>query len=189
VRLSQTGAFVGSVEYGAPEQFRDPETVDARADLHALGVVLYELATGVHPFHAGGFHAVVRRILDEVPRPAAELNPQLSPFLEEVVRTLLEKDRQRRFASADSVARVLESGEESEWWRERAAAIRSSTKRPLRRIRIPRETAVYGRDADLARLRALYETSRAGDGQVVLVEGEAGINFIPHAWAYATRTL
>ena len=175
VRLSQTGAFVGSVEYGSPEQFRDPETVDARADLHALGLVLYELATGVHPFRADGFHAVVRRVLDEKPRPAAELNPQLSPFFEELVALLLEKDPAKRPASAEDVARILDEGEESAWWRERAVAIRSGTRRPLRRIRIPRETALYGRDAELARLRVLYEKSKSGDGQVALVEGEAGI--------------
>ena len=50
----------------------------------------------------------------------------------------------------------------------------SETKRPLRRIRIPRETAVYGREKELAKLRALYEQAKSGDGQVVLIEGEAG---------------
>jgi len=174
-RLSQTGAFVGSVQYGSPEQFSDPETVDARADLHALGLVLYELSTGVNPFQAAGFHAVVRRVLDETPRPAAELNPQLSPFFEEVVATLLAKDRGHRFASADEVAALLEAGEESAWWRERASAIRGRTKRPLRRIRIPRETALYGREAEIARLRALFDRAAVGDGQVAVIEGEAGV--------------
>ena len=47
--------------------------------------------------------------------------------------------------------------------------------RPLRRIRIPRETALYGRDDDLGRLQTLYEKAKAGDGQVLLVGGEAGI--------------
>jgi serine/threonine-protein kinase len=51
-RVSQTGAFVGSLQYGAPEQFRDTTTVDGRTDLHALGLLLYELATGTHPFEA-----------------------------------------------------------------------------------------------------------------------------------------
>src|SRR5262245_20434542 len=175
LRLSQTGAFVGSVQYGAPEQFRDAATVDARADLFALGVVLYELATGVHPFQADGFHAIVRRVLDQTPRPAAELNPQLSPLFEELLTHLLEKDRDRRLSSASLVADVLEQGEESSWWRDRARAIRVETKRPLRRIRVPRETELYGRDAEMARLSALFESVRAGDGQVVLVEGEAGI--------------
>ena len=45
----------------------------------------------------------------------------------------------------------------------------------MRRIRIPRETALYGRDDDLAKLQGLYEKAKAGDGQVLLIEGEAGI--------------
>src|SRR5439155_25930145 len=100
---------------------------------------------------------------------------QLSPFFEELLAQLLEKDRDRRPAGAAEVALILDEGEESSWWRERSHAIRVETKRPLRRIRIPRETALYGRDAELARLHALFDKAKSGDGQVVLVEGEAGI--------------
>jgi serine/threonine protein kinase/tetratricopeptide (TPR) repeat protein len=190
LRISQTGAFVGSVRYAAPEQFGTPaprsatseassakgvDAVDGRADLYALGLTLYELSTGKHPFDDDDFVVVMRRQMDDVPRPAGEVNPQLSPFFEEVLRRLLEKDRDARFASATALLDVLEQGESSAWWQERAKAIRADTRRPLRRIRIPRETALYGRDAELARLRALYEKTKAGDGQVVLVEGEAGI--------------
>ncbi len=174
--VSQTGAFVGSVRYAAPEQFRGRgTTVDGRADLYALGLVLYELATGRHPFPGDDFHVVLRQQMTEVPRPAGELNPQLSAFFEEVLRTLLAKDRERRFGSADSLRSVLEEGEKSSWWLHRANEVRASTKRPLRRIRIPRETALYGRDTELARLRSYFERAKAGDGQVVLVLGEAGI--------------
>ncbi len=174
-RLSQTGAFVGSLNYGAPEQFGRGAEIDGRADLYALGLTLYELATGRHPFADDDVRVAIQRQLHERPRPAAELNPQLSPFFEALLAQLLEKDRERRPASAQDVARILEQGEESMWWRERSRAIRAETKRPLRRIRIPRETALYGRDAELATLRALYDRAKAGDGQVVLVEGEAGI--------------
>jgi len=167
IKLSQTGVFLGSVLYAAPDQFRG-EAADARADFYSLGLVLYELATGVHPFQADTFSDVFRRQLEEEPRPAAELNPQLSPFFEEVCKALLQKDRERRLA-------FLPFDEESTWWQERARAIRLETKRPLRRIRIPRETALYGRDDELARLGALYERAKEGEGRVLLVEGEAGI--------------
>ena len=179
MRLSQTGAFVGSVRYAAPEQFHaGGAEVDGRADLYALGLSLYELATGRHPFAGDDFRVVVRQQMTETPRPAGEVNPQLSPFFEEVLRRLLEKDRDARFASAAALLDVLEEGEGSAWWQERAKAIRAETRRPLRRIRIPRETALYGRDAELAKLRALFDAAKAGDGQVVLVEGEAGIGKI-----------
>ena len=176
VRLSQTGVFVGSVHYAAPEQFGGDESeIDGRADLHALGVLLYELSTGTHPYAQDDVRAVVRKVLDEIPRPPGELNTQLSPFFEQVVLTLVAKNREDRFPSAEDLLRVLEEGEKSEWWLGRARELRAATGRPLRRIRIPRETAVYGREDEISRLRALYETARSGDGQVVLLGGEAGI--------------
>jgi serine/threonine protein kinase/tetratricopeptide (TPR) repeat protein len=188
--LSDTGAFIGSLRYGAPEQFRRVGEVDHRVDLHALGVLLHELATGEHPFAGDEFGEVVRQVLDVRPRRLGELAPQLSPFLEELVAQLLEKDREKRPAAAAAVAAILDDGEASSWWKERASAIRRETRRPLRRIRIPRETAIYGRDVEIARLRSLFERAKAGDGQVVLVEGEAGIGksrlvdeFVTSLWA------
>ncbi len=176
LRLSQTGVFVGSLHYAAPEQFEaGGKAVDGRTDLYALGIVLYELATGRHPFGDGDFHALVRRMMKEEPRRAGELNPQLSPFFEEVVHTLLEKRQEERFESAVDLVRVFEGGERVTWWKGRMLAIRLITHKPLRRIRIRRETALYGRNAELERLRALYEKAQTGEGQVVLVEGEAGI--------------
>ncbi|MHC5012669.1 MAG: ATP-binding protein, partial [Planctomycetota bacterium] len=85
------------------------------------------------------------------------------------------KEPGERFSSASDLLDVLEAGESSAWWRERAKALRIHTRRPLRRIRIPRETALYGREEDLAKLASLYEKAKAGSGQVLLVEGEAGI--------------
>jgi tetratricopeptide (TPR) repeat protein len=174
LRVSQSGAFVGSVRYAAPEQFGTDE-VDGRADLYALGLTLYELATGVHPFAGDDFRSVLKKQMGETPRPAGELNPQLSPFFEDLLARLVEKDREKRIASAEDLLRILDEGEESAWWRGRSAAIRESTHRPLRRVRIPRETALYGREAELSNLHGLFDAAKAGDGRVVLVEGEAGI--------------
>ncbi len=174
IRLSQSGAFVGSVEYAAPEQF-DGGEVDGRTDLHALGLLLYELSTGQHPYRADDFRGVMKRVCESEPRRLGDINPQLSAFFEEVVHTLLAKKADDRFASADELLGVLEEGEDSDWWHARARAIQATTKRPIRRVRIPRETAVYGREKEIAKLRGLFEAAKAGDGQVVLLEGEAGI--------------
>jgi len=176
IRLSQAGTFVGSLEYAAPEQFRSVDgEPDGRADLHSLGVLLYELSTGQHPYGDEDASKVLRNILEETPRKVGEVNPQLSPFFEEVVQTLIAKDREERFPDAADLAMVLEEGEKSDWWKERAKALRIETKRPLRRIRIPRETSLYGRDGDLAKLHGLFDKAKAGDGRVLLIEGEAGI--------------
>jgi serine/threonine protein kinase/tetratricopeptide (TPR) repeat protein len=176
MRLSQSGAFVGSLHYAAPEQFsRAGEGVDHRADLHALGLVLYELACGRHPFDHEDMRRVMHAVVNDAPRGVAEINPQLSPFFEEVVHTLLAKDRGERFETAEELHGILEQGESSPWWKEHAKALRIETKQPLRRIHIPRETALYGRDGDLARLHKLFDEAKSGDGHVLLVEGEAGI--------------
>jgi tetratricopeptide (TPR) repeat protein len=176
LRLSQTGAFVGSIHYAAPECFADGgRNVDGRADLHALGLVLYELACGTNPYQADSVPEILKRVLQETPRRLGDVNPQLSPFFEEVVHALLAKKPADRFADAATLVAVLDAGEKSEWWKTRAKAIRADTKRPLRRIRIPRETAVYGRENELSKLRAMFDKAKSGDGLVVVVEGEAGI--------------
>lgn len=104
VRLSQAGSFVGSLEYAAPEQFRTRDgEPDGRADLHALGLFLYELATGHHPHRGEDASRVLRSILDVEPRKVGELNPQLSPFFEGLVQTLVAKNPAGRLASADAL--------------------------------------------------------------------------------------
>ncbi|MHC4223482.1 MAG: protein kinase domain-containing protein [Planctomycetota bacterium] len=174
MRLSHTGAFLGSVLYAAPEHVAGEEP-DGRADLYSLGLILYELVTGRHPFAGTDLVQTLRRRLNESAAPAAGLNPQITPLLEEVIHALLEKDRGQRLGSAALLHTILEQGEESEWWLKRASAIRSSTRRPLRRVRVPRETALYGREGDLERLRSLFESAKEGRGQALLIEGEAGI--------------
>jgi tetratricopeptide (TPR) repeat protein len=189
-RITQTGAFVGSLQYAAPEQFgalaprsatseassaKGVDAIDGRADLHALGVLFYELSTGANPYQDSDWRVVFQRVLKETPRRLGAVNPQISPFFEEVVHTLLAKDRDARFASAAELASVLEAGEDSPWWSARAKSIRGATRRALRRVKIPRETALVGRDVEMAKLRAAFEKAQAGDGHVVLIEGEAGI--------------
>jgi tetratricopeptide (TPR) repeat protein len=170
-----TDAFVGSLRYAAPEQVRrGGAAVDARADLYALGLTLYELSTGRHA-HDSPAARPEGAGTDAPPRRAGELNPQLTPLFEELLARLLETDRERRFASARDVAEVLEQGEESAWWRDRANAIRRATARAPRRIRIARETAIHGRDAELALLRVGFACASKGDGRVILVQGEAGV--------------
>jgi serine/threonine-protein kinase len=120
-RLSQSGAFVGSLLYAAPEQLRGERDLDGRADLYALGLVLHEAATGVHPFHDDDPRTVLERQLDAVPAPPSERRPGVTPFLDALVLRLVQKRAAARFSSAAEVARLLAEGEDSAWWRARKA--------------------------------------------------------------------
>jgi tetratricopeptide (TPR) repeat protein len=174
IRLSQTGHFLGSVLYAAPEQWEPSPEIDARTDLFAVGVMLYELATGRHPFRRPAKGAFVPPSIGTV-QPAGRLQPQLSPFFEELASCLMSRSPDARLASATELATVVREAENSSWWQGRAPALRGETRRPLRRIRIPRETPLFGRDTELAHLRDAYARAKAGEGQVVLIDGEAGI--------------
>ena len=174
VRLSQTGAFVGSVHYAAPEQFGGAG-IDGRADLHALGITLFELATGRHPFDADELPDVIRRVLHDRPPRVCDEVEGVSSFFADVVDALVEKAADARVASADLLLRILGDGERSPWWRDRAQSLAADRARRVRRLSVRRETPVVGRDAQLATLEAAFGRARDGHGAVVLVEGEAGI--------------
>ncbi|MDM7914953.1 MAG: AAA family ATPase, partial [Candidatus Eisenbacteria bacterium] len=81
----------------------------------------------------------------------------------------------RPVLSAEQLAQILREGERSEWWRERAVETPQASVSSPHRSHAARETALHGRDRDLQRLRAAYERAKAGEGNVVLLEGEAGI--------------
>jgi serine/threonine protein kinase/Tfp pilus assembly protein PilF len=104
--LSQEGLVVGTAPYMAPEQIRGG-AVDARTDLFALGVVLYELASGTRPF-TGQTHAdVVSAILRDTPRPLRSVREDLPSELERIVGRCLEKNPRERVQTALDVANEL----------------------------------------------------------------------------------
>jgi len=171
--ITKEGQFAGSLLYAAPEQFMK-QAVGPSADLYSFGVLLYELATGQHPFLSDDASAVIQAHLTETPPLARERNEALSLIFSDVVATLMAKRPSDRFESAEALRGVLQEAEGSAWWGERATALQKRHGR-LPKIRVSRETRLYGRDDDLARLNALFERAKAGEGQVLLIEGEAGI--------------
>ncbi len=102
---SNTEGFVaGTLAYMAPEQLRG-EPLDARSDLFAVGMVLYEMIAGEHPFPAAVAPAVIDAILHKAPSPLRWRRPEVSPRLEQIVLKCLEKDPGMRYQScADLVA-------------------------------------------------------------------------------------
>ena len=105
--LTRTSAMMGSPFYMSPEQTKSAKDVDARTDLWALGVILYELVTGSPPFHGENMGELVAAILTEAPKPLGEAKSGLPGGLETVVMRCLEKDPDARYANVGELAQAL----------------------------------------------------------------------------------
>lgn len=105
--LTATGTVIGSAPYMAPEQIRAGFT-DERSDIFSLGVVLYQMAAGRHPFRTESQADVLTSILRDDPPSLSTLKPALPHQLDRILRCALDKDPERRFQSAKELRNQLE---------------------------------------------------------------------------------
>jgi TolB-like protein len=101
--FTETQGVAGTLPYMAPEQLRG-EQVDARTDIHALGAVLYEMATGQRSFPETQGPRLIDAILNRAPQPPSGLNRRVSPGLENIILKSLEKEPENRYQSAKELA-------------------------------------------------------------------------------------
>ncbi len=106
--LTREGTMLGTPSYMAPEQFQDTRSVDKRADIYSLGVMLYEMMTGKRPF-AGTISAeTLRAIQHGKYRRPRKLNPAISRFTNRLIRTAMNAKRSRRFQDLGSILSKLD---------------------------------------------------------------------------------
>jgi tRNA A-37 threonylcarbamoyl transferase component Bud32 len=106
--LTETGVVLGSVHYFSPEQARGG-SVDARSDIYALGVVLYELLTGRLPFEGDSPIAIALRHLDSEPLPFAEVRPDVPVELQQIIAKAMAREPEKRYQTAGELQVALRS--------------------------------------------------------------------------------
>jgi predicted ATPase/tRNA A-37 threonylcarbamoyl transferase component Bud32 len=152
------GVMLGTVAYMSPEQARG-EAAHSASDVFALGVVLYQLLTGRHPFEAGSAVGMLTAITTRHPLPPSRLNAEVSPRLDSWIESMLHKDSRLRPTAAEVESAMAE--------------IR--TTRPQRTAGARRVRAIVHRDTELQAMRTAFAEAEAGRGSIVCVAGEPGI--------------
>ena len=132
ITFANLARITSSPEYVSPEQVKGKRG-DARSDIYALGVMLYEMATGRAPFQGPDAFAVMNERLMSYPMPPRQIDPSISPHLQEVIYRAIEREPQYRYANAHELAHdlehlehvgVAERPEIQDWKRKRAGAAR-----------------------------------------------------------------
>ncbi|WP_437753068.1 protein kinase domain-containing protein [Sorangium sp. So ce1389] len=109
VQSTMTGLAVGSPAYMSPEQLSMSKRLDHRTDIWSLGIILYEMLTGMRPFRGATVNDVVHQVLFEPIRPVSHRLRSVPSALDELVARCLERDRDKRFPDATTLARALAS--------------------------------------------------------------------------------
>lgn len=155
------GTLMGTIRYMSPEQARG-EAVRSSTDIFSLGIVLYELATGQHPFAAESQIGVLHAIFSQSPPLPSRLNPEIPPPLEALIVRMIEKDFRLRPTAAEVDVSLTDLAG-------KGAGVRTGPTIPL-----VKHYSV-GRERERAELRAGLESAATGSGLLMCVTGEPGI--------------
>ncbi len=107
VSLTNTGASMGTPSYMSVEQARGAKNVDQRADIYALGVILYEMLAGQRPHPGESYNEILYHVITEKPTPLVSLRPTMPVELVQVIERAMARDACERYASAIEMAEAL----------------------------------------------------------------------------------
>jgi predicted ATPase len=158
---TRTGTAVGTLRYMSPEQ-ACAQPVTSATDIFSLGLMLYELATGAHPFSASSDIALVSAMLT-APAPSASLaNPTIPPAIDALLVSMLDKNPERRPSAANVEATLLAFRSPNDGTRPTLVAARE-------------QEHIVGRERERLMLREAWSSAADGRGLLVNVSGEPGI--------------
>ena len=107
-RLTKTGILLGTPTYMAPEQIKS-KTIDAKTDIYSLGVIMYEIFTGAAPYKGDGSLAVMYQHVEGNARAPRELNTEIPPSLDAIIREAMAVDPEQRFSSFGKLREKLQA--------------------------------------------------------------------------------
>jgi predicted Ser/Thr protein kinase len=170
--MTETGMIVGTPECMSPEQV-DGTGIDARSDIYAVGVILFEMATGRPPFEGPTPLAIVVKHQTATPPDPRALNARIPEEISRVILKCLEKDRHQRYQSAGDLLAELDRVEQR-----LAGDSAPEAATPPHPVVPPapegKRPLFVAREKELAKLDTFLEQAMAGNGQVAFVVGDVG---------------
>ncbi|MFQ5752098.1 MAG: tetratricopeptide repeat protein, partial [bacterium] len=180
--LTVAGDILGTVEYMAPEQLLG-EPIDIRCDIYAVGIVFYQILTNKLPFTDSSPAAVLYKQLNEDPTPPSYYNGKIKKELDQIVLKAIDKNREDRWESAEAFSEALETMLKHDFAPTSLHALGpeqifsdSSASEAEKGLDSNNLCPVFiGREQEFKKLVRLFKQSSHGQGQTVILKGEAGV--------------
>jgi tetratricopeptide (TPR) repeat protein len=160
-RITQPGVVVGTMRYMSPEQAQG-NIVTPASDIFSLGIVLYELAAGRHPFDSSSDMAVLSAIILRDAIPPSRINSRVPAVFDSLVMRMLVKDPEKR-PTALEVDEILDS----------IVALQTASRHTS--TAVATQTGVIGREQELEALAEGFDAAKSGRASLICVSGEPGI--------------